>query len=141
MEVIWAFLLSKPLAKQLSQYTLFSTICKPFEPNIDFYQNPNLRQKFPTLPQGKKEGVSSKGDFYHLLVSNVHQNKKQKTTQRTKTTKKERKKKGNKNQSIKNRKEQKENRKGKTSSNKQCLNHVQSCCKEKKGGGTIVTWE
>ena len=74
------------------------------------------------------------------MVSNVHQNKKQKTTQRTKTTKKERKKKGNKNQSIKNRKEQKENRKGKTSSNKQCLNHVQSCCKEKKGGGTIVTW-
>ena len=34
MEVIWAFLLSKPMAKQLPQYTLFSAICEPFELDI-----------------------------------------------------------------------------------------------------------
>ena len=125
----------------------FSATCKPFEPNIDFfYQNLDLGWKFPTLPWDKKERVSSKGDLYHLLVSDVHQNKKtkKKTQNKKRKTakkhKKEKKKRKKKNQSIKNRKEQKENRKGKTSSNKQCLNHVQSCCKEKKGGGTIVTW-
>ena len=96
--------LSKPLAKQLSQYTLFSAICKPFEPNIDFYQNPDLGWKFPTLPWDKKEGVSSKRDVYHLLVSDVHKkkSKKKKKTQKEKTTKKERKRKKRKgkNQSI-----------------------------------------
>ena len=66
----------------------FSATCKPFEPNIDFfYQNLDLGWKFPTLPWDKKERVSSKGDLYHLLVSDVHQNKKTKK----KTQKKKRK--------------------------------------------------
>ena len=85
--------LSKPLAKQLSQYTLFFAICKPCEPNIDFCQNLDLGWKFPTLPWDKKEGGSSKGGFYHLLVSNVHQKQKKQKTQRTKTKKKEKKRK------------------------------------------------
>ena len=106
------------------------------EPNIDFfYQNPDLGGKFPTLPWDKNERASSKGDLFHLLVSDVHQNKKEKkTTTTTKEKKKESKKKKKrkkKNQSIKNRKEQKENRKEKQVLwKKQCLNHVQSCCKE-----------
>ena len=49
---------------------------------FDFYQNPDLGLKFPTLPQDERAGVFFKGDFYHLLVSdgflklNVHQKKK-----------------------------------------------------------------
>ena len=112
----------------------FSATCKPFEPNIDFfYQNLDLGWKFPTLPWDKKERVSSKGDLYHLLVSDVHQNKKtkKKTQKKKRKTAKKDKKEKKKNQSIKNRKEQKENRKEKQVLwKKQCLNHVQSCCKE-----------
>ena len=135
MGMIWTFLFFLiSLAKQLSQYTLFSAICKPFESNIGFYQNPDLGWKFPTLPWDKKERQSSKGNFYHLFVSGVHRNKKQKRTQKDKkkTTKKERKKeKGNKkNQSNKIEKSKRKIEKEKqVLQNKQCLNHVQSCCK------------
>jgi len=127
--------LSKPLAKQQSQYTLFFAICKPCEPKIDFCQDLNLGWKFPTLPWDKKEEGSSKGGFYHLLVSDVHQNKKQKT-QRTKSNK-ERKK---KNQSIKDRKEQRKIEKENKFFGPNNGWTMYRVVKRRKRRGVIVTW-
>ena len=99
------------MAKHLSQYTFFFSIWKPFEPNIDFYQNPDLGWNFPTLPWDKKEGASSKEDFYHLLVSDVHQNKKKKHTKnKSHKEKKGEKRKEQKKSINQNRKGQKENK-------------------------------
>ena len=53
--------LSKPLAKQMSQYTLFSAICKPFEPNIDFFHKPGLGRSFQPYPGIRKKGYLPRG--------------------------------------------------------------------------------
>ena len=84
------------------------------EPNIDFfYQNPDLGGKFPTLPWDKNERASSKGDLFHLLVSDVHQNKKEKKTTTTTKEKKKESKKKKKRKKRRKQNNQKENRKGK----------------------------
>ena len=55
MEVIWAFFLSlhfKPLAKQLSQCTLFLPFVSPLSQTLDFYRNTKPRMKVSNLTLG-----------------------------------------------------------------------------------------
>ena len=122
--------LSKPLAKQMSQYTLFSAICKPFEPNIDFFHKPGLGRSFQPYPGIRKKGYLPRGIsiiFWLVMFIKTKKAKKkiykeQKPQRKKKRKEKKRKRKENKKKSInQNRKEQKENRKVKTSSLEQTM--------------------